>query len=176
VRICTVDLVQEVRRAVMTFRATRPDVDVAWGDDDADPIVVEVDPDRLQQVLTNLLENARRHGGSTKPIEVRVTAGRNGRAGVSIRDHGRGIGVEDQARIFERFFFTADSATRNGGGAGLGLYICQRLMLAMDGAIDVHSIPGSGATFTLQLPTTRRPRRPRTIRRAQDAPTEPVPG
>lgn len=171
VRICTVDLVQEVRRAVTTFRASRPEVAVTWHDDDSDPMVVEVDPDRLQQVLTNLLENARRHGGSTQPIEVRVSAGHNGRAGVSVRDHGRGIRVEDQSRIFERFFFAADSATRIGGGAGLGLYICQRLMLAMDGTIDVHSIHGSGATFTLRLPTARPPRRPSTIGRAQ-APLE----
>lgn len=164
VRICTVDLVQEVRRAVTNFRASRPDASVTWHDDDADPIVVEVDPDRLHQVLTNLLENARRHGTSTRPIEVRTSPGRDGRAGISIRDHGRGIGVDDQARIFERFFFTADSATRNGGGAGLGLYICQRLMHAMDGSIHVHSIPGNGATFSLQLPTSRRPRRQRTLR------------
>ncbi len=166
VRICTVDLVQEVSRAVTTFRATRPDVDVAWHDADADPLTVEVDPDRLQQVLTNLLENARRHGGSTRPIEVRASLRREGRAGVTVRDHGRGIAVEDQSRIFERFFFTADSATRHGGGAGLGLYICQRLMHAMDGAIDVHSIPGSGATFTLKLPTARPVKRPRAIKRA----------
>ncbi len=165
VRICTVDLVQEVRRAVTGFRASRPEVDVTWHDDDAEAIVVEVDPDRLQQVLTNLLENARRHGGSSEPIEVRVSAARDGRAGVSVRDHGRGIGVEDQARIFERFFFTADSATRHGGGAGLGLYICQRLMHAMDGAIQVHSVPGHGATFSIQLPTSHRPRRPRTFRK-----------
>jgi signal transduction histidine kinase len=71
---------------------------------------------------------------------------------VVVADHGPGISVVDQRRIFERFYVTANSVTRTGGGAGLGLYICRRLVAAMEGEIAVRSKVGDGTSFLVSLP------------------------
>jgi PAS domain S-box-containing protein len=152
VRIVPTELGELAGGAVEAFRAAYPDIDVRCSIEPSTPLHAHADPDRLRQVLGNLLENARRHGAADAPIEVRVGLGDGIRATISVRDHGGGIAVEDQSRIFDRFFVARDSVTRSGGGAGLGLYICHRLMGAMDGAVDVASTPGAGATFTLRIP------------------------
>jgi PAS domain S-box-containing protein len=161
VRVVPTDLAELVRGAVDSFRAAYPDVEVRCAHDSSATLLAHVDPDRLRQVLHNLLENARRHGAADAPILVRVGRGDGIRATVSVRDHGAGIAPEDQSHIFDRFFVARDSVTRSGGGAGLGLYISHRLMQAMDGAIHVDSVPGAGATFTLRVPLSAPVRRRR---------------
>ncbi len=76
----------------------------------------------------------------------------DGACSIAVADEGPGISAVDQRRIFERFFVTSDSVTRTGGGAGLGLYICHRLISAMDGDIVVDSSVGAGTTFRVSLP------------------------
>ena len=106
------------------------------------------DPFRIEQVLINLLTNAARYGAGA-PVEVRVWS-EGEQARVSVKDHGRGIPHEDQARVFERFA-RAVSATEI-SGMGLGLYISREILEAHGGSIQVESEPGSGATFTISLP------------------------
>jgi signal transduction histidine kinase len=118
------------------------------------PTLVHViaDPARLEQVLVNLLGNAVKFGAG-RPVEVTVRARhdeRGPRALLSVRDHGIGIAPEDQARIFDRFERAA--STRHYGGLGLGLWICRRLIQEMGGNVQVHSTPGEGATFTVEMP------------------------
>jgi two-component system phosphate regulon sensor histidine kinase PhoR len=161
VRLQHVDVRELVDAAMLSFRRAHPETPVTLVDRGARNTLVRADPDRLQQVLLNLLENARRHGASDQPIELSVIGERFGRVGISVRDHGLGIGSAEQSRIFERFYFTRDSVTRAGGGAGLGLFICRRLMLAMDGAIEVQSEQGCGATFTIHVPAAVRRRETR---------------
>lgn len=103
---------------------------------------------RLEQVLINLLTNAMKYGAG-KPIEITLRR-QDDRAVLQVRDHGMGIAPEDQQRIFERYE-RVESATHI-GGLGLGLYIVCRILDAHGGSIRVDSTPGSGATFTAEIP------------------------
>ena len=115
------------------------------------PVVI-VDPERIEQVVTNLVHNAIKftpEGG-----EVCVTARSepaDGAVVVSVRDSGVGIAPDDLARIFERFY-KADRA-RSGGGTGLGLAIAKHLVQAHGGRIWAESMPGKGSSFYFTLPT-----------------------
>ncbi len=113
-------------------------------------VIGQWDPDRLDQVLTNLLTNAIKYGPG-RPIEVSVER-RGGGAGLRVRDHGVGIHPRDHARIFERF--ERATSTRHYGGVGIGLWIVREIVRAHGGNISVDSAPGQGATFEVQLPTS----------------------
>jgi len=80
-------------------------------------------------------------------------------AHLTVRDHGIGIGPEDQARVFQRFERAVSE--RHYGGFGLGLWICKQIVDSLGGDIRVRSQPGQGATFTVSLPLAP-PARPRT--------------
>ena len=109
------------------------------------------DPERLGQVITNLLTNAVNYNRPEGEVRLRV-ATQNGSAVVTVADTGPGIAAEDLARVFERFY-RADQARSNAlGGAGLGLSICKAIVEAHGGTIAVASEPGAGATFTVRLP------------------------
>jgi signal transduction histidine kinase len=112
------------------------------------PVVANVDQERLEQVMVNLISNAIKFGHG-KPVLVSVTA-TAGWARVSVRDQGIGIAPEDHRRIFERFQRAASS--RNYGGLGLGLWVSNRLVEEMQGSLTVDSHAGEGATFTVELP------------------------
>ncbi len=126
-----------------------------------DPNVPETsvgDPDRLRQVLVNLLGNAVKfteHG----EVELRVSIAVNPspQSGIqeicfSVRDTGAGIPLEKQSMIFDAFAQADGSASRKYGGTGLGLAICTRLVKLMNGRIWVESTPGAGATFSFTIP------------------------
>ncbi|MBL8953461.1 MAG: PAS domain S-box protein [Myxococcaceae bacterium] len=106
------------------------------------------DRTRFDQVFTNLYSNAIKYGDG-KPIEVEVT-GDDGWLVLSVRDHGIGIALADQARIFERFERAVSE--RHYGGFGLGLWIVKRIVGAMGGTIKVESTPGDGSRFEVRLP------------------------
>jgi signal transduction histidine kinase len=119
---------------------------------DTTPAVGFWDRLRLDQVVTNLLANALKYGAGA-PIDVRVTA-QDGRALLTVRDHGIGISEEDQRRIFQRFERAVSQ--RNYGGFGLGLWIVRQIVEAQGGAVRVESEPGHGSTFTVELEAGRR--------------------
>ncbi len=108
---------------------------------------------RLEQVIQNLLSNAVKYGEG-KPVEVHVRES-EGMAQLMVRDQGMGISPEDQARIFGPFERAISS--RHFGGLGLGLYIAQRVVWQLGGSIRVHSEPGRGATFIVELPRAALP-------------------
>ena len=111
---------------------------------------VRTDPLRLEQILVNLLSNAVRHSPEAETVAVRVDAAK-GQVRFGVSDHGPGIPLEQQARIFEPFErFDADS----GLGTGLGLPVSRRLAEVLGGRLTVESAPGAGATFRLILPGT----------------------
>jgi PAS domain S-box-containing protein len=115
---------------------------------------VDCDPDRLRQVLGNLLDNAIKY--SPEGGEVRVTVEPNGST-MRFAVHDEGIGFEPAAAdaIFERFRRLDPNLTRGIGGTGLGLYICKELVERMAGRIWAESRPGEGATFYFELPLAR---------------------
>jgi signal transduction histidine kinase/DNA-binding response OmpR family regulator/putative methionine-R-sulfoxide reductase with GAF domain len=125
---------------------------------------VNVDLDRMVQVLTNLLSNAVKF--SPEGGQVRVSA-RLGRAGpeagetveISVKDEGRGISAEDIPRLFEKFRQLDSTTVREVEGTGLGLAICRGLVEEHGGRISVASAPGAGATFVVSLPSAAEPSR-----------------
>ncbi|MFO7177333.1 MAG: hybrid sensor histidine kinase/response regulator [Pseudomonadota bacterium] len=112
------------------------------------PVVGYWDPLRVGQVITNLLTNALAYG-SGHPIEVELAATPTA-ALLSVRDHGVGISSSDLQRIFQRFERVQSS--REAKSYGLGLWIVQRIVEALQGSISVVSHPGEGSTFTVELP------------------------
>jgi signal transduction histidine kinase len=106
---------------------------------------------RIDQIVTNLLTNARKYGAGA-PIDVALRR-EGGVAYLSVRDHGPGIAGADRARIFEPFERGAHA--ERGGGLGLGLFIVKSLAEAHAGSVRVEGEEGSGATFVVGLPITR---------------------
>jgi signal transduction histidine kinase len=111
---------------------------------------VRGDRERLRQVLANLLDNAVKYSDVGDEVEVSAYSD-NGTLTVAVRDHGPGVAPEHQKLIFEKF-----GRAKVGGkakpGTGLGLFIAQSIAEAHGGSIEVASVPGRGATFTLELP------------------------
>ena len=112
------------------------------------PVQGQWDPDRIDQILTNLLLNALKYGRG-KPISVRVER-RAAKAVLSVADQGIGIAPADQKRIFERFERAVPEGSYD--GIGLGLWIAREIARAHGGQIGVESEQGKGATFTVELP------------------------
>ncbi|MGQ4423353.1 sensor histidine kinase, partial [Streptomyces violaceoruber] len=109
------------------------------------------DPDKVDQVLSNLLENAVRHGEGTVTIDVTPTAspreGEDTGTSVTVSDEGAGIPEESMNRVFTRFWRGSKR-----GGTGLGLYIVKGIVEAHGGTITVGRAPGGGAEFRFTLP------------------------
>jgi heavy metal sensor kinase len=115
------------------------------------PLVVAGDALKLTELFSNLLDNAVKYSddGGTVRVETRTEPPN---AVVTVRDTGVGIAPEDLARVFERFYRTDSSRSRDSGGVGLGLSLCQWIAEAHGGRIEVASTPGKGTTFTVLLP------------------------
>lgn len=112
------------------------------------------DPERLQQVLSNLLVNALRHTPAGKQVTVGVTA--EGEAvRFYVQDRGSGIAPEYRQRIFERFYRVDPARSRKDGGTGVGLTVAKGLVEAMRGEMGVESESGQGSTFWFTLPFTQ---------------------
>lgn len=112
------------------------------------------DPDKIDQVLSNLIENAVRHGDGTVTIDVTATTspregedGENTATSVTVSDEGPGIPEESMNRVFTRFWRGSKR-----GGTGLGLYIVKGIVEVHGGAIEVGRAPGGGAQFRFTLP------------------------
>jgi signal transduction histidine kinase len=142
-----------VDAAVAAFRAQRLDggqVDFTVDVPEGLPSV-DVDRDAVAGALLNLLQNAYKYTGTEKRIAL--SARRDGRwIDLSVEDNGMGIAAKERKRIFERFYRVDNLLTRRTEGSGLGLAIAKRIVEAHGGRISVHSEPGKGSRFTIQLP------------------------
>jgi PAS domain S-box-containing protein len=118
------------------------------------PLRVLGDPNRIRQVLINLINNAVKFTRNGK-IDVRISIERDFETSLSIRaeieDTGVGISREAKTRLFQPFAQADGSITRQFGGTGLGLSICKKLLELMDGRIGFASEPGTGSTFWFEL-------------------------
>ncbi|MGH9346809.1 MAG: sensor histidine kinase [Vicinamibacterales bacterium] len=150
-RLERIDLVPLVEAAVERFRAEahgrRVPIRFEAG---AAALPVEGDPQAIEQVILNLLENALKYGDDHNDVFVRVeTAG--GRARISVHDRGTGIHAEDLAHVFEKFY-RGRNGDRGRQGFGLGLALVASIVRAHRGHVRVDSEAGRGSTFYIELP------------------------
>jgi heavy metal sensor kinase len=113
------------------------------------PLEITGDPERLGQVVANLLTNAIQFNKPGGAVRVKLES-QGGLAVLTVADTGQGIAPEDLPRVFERFY-RADRSRTGSGNSGLGLSICKAIVEAHGGTIEAASEPGSGTVFTVQL-------------------------
>jgi two-component system phosphate regulon sensor histidine kinase PhoR len=106
--------------------------------------------------LANLVENAVKYSPAGGRIDV-ILAQDGDRVRFTVRDQGLGIPLDEQERIFKKFYRLDPNLTRGIGGTGLGLYISHELVRRMGGEITVSSAPGHGSTFSFDLPVATTP-------------------
>jgi PAS domain S-box-containing protein len=122
------------------------------------PIEVEVDVDRISQVLTNLLSNALKYSPPEYPVTLTLRQ-EGDKALFAVRDEGSGIPAEELPHIFDRFYRVPGVEVKSGStvGLGLGLYICREIVERHGGHIWAESTPGLGSTFSVSLPMAAGP-------------------
>jgi heavy metal sensor kinase len=141
-------LISDINRSGQVLAAGRLSV-VATCEDG---LALQADPDRLKQVLLNLLDNAIKHTPDGGTVRVEATRSYNNFIRVSVSDTGIGIPEQDLPYVFERFYRVDKSRSRANGGAGLGLSIAASIVQAHNGRVVVSSKPGEGTTFDVYLP------------------------
>ena len=112
---------------------------------------VHADPDRMREVISNLIDNAIKYSRPSSTVTINISTDQNF-AKVSIADSGIGISAEDQKHLFQKFYRVNNSYTREVGGTGLGLYIARNLIELFGGKIWLDSAEGKGSTFYFTLP------------------------
>jgi signal transduction histidine kinase len=149
-----VDINAEVASAATAAQDLQPTRPISVDTPD-EHVWVRADPERVQQILTNLLDNASKNSAPESPIEISVGAVDH-EVQVSVTDRGAGIPSDELARVFDKFVRGRATDTR---GTGLGLYICKRIVDAHGGRIWATSEPG-GTTLTFALPLVPAPTEP----------------
>ena len=137
-----------VEQAVRGARARDEEQTITFTADLADP--VEVDPLRLEQVVTNLLDNAIKYSPDGGAIDVTVSRAARDVLEIKVRDHGLGIPTGKRAHIFERFFQAHGNGHKK--GMGLGLYVSRQIVELHGGEITAESPMDGGTCFIVRLP------------------------
>ena len=156
-RVEEVDLLPTVQQIVEPLRLRADKKKIALKVD-IGPEVPPVKADRraLQQVLTNLIDNAVKYCGEACEVTTRVAPGAN-EVRILVADNGPGIEAKHLPRLFERFYRVDQGRSRDQGGTGLGLSIVKHLVEAMGGRVNVESAIGRGSTFSFTLPRAESP-------------------
>ncbi|WP_183251343.1 ATP-binding protein [Anoxybacteroides tepidamans] len=151
----TVQLRPYIERIIHKFQglAKEKEIDLS-AEFRSEDMHMTIDPDRIEQVLTNLIDNALRHTNEHGMVKVIVE--RSGDAvTIHVQDSGSGIPEDDLPFVFERFYKADKARTRGRSGTGLGLAIAKNIVEAHKGTITVHSKLGEGTTFTFTLPENK---------------------
>jgi len=140
-------LLHEAQQGFQELKSSGIELEIA----ESTPAPVQADDDAIQQVLTNLIDNAAKYGAAGGRI---VLGAHEVESGVEfyVRDFGAGIASEHLPRLFERFYRVDKARSRESGGTGLGLAIAKHIVLAHRGRIRVESSLGHGSTFFFTLP------------------------
>ena len=107
---------------------------------------LQADPQRVEQVLLNLIDNASKYSPEGRAIDITWVASGNDVI-LKVKDNGSGIAFEHQPRLFERFYRVDAGRSREQGGTGLGLAIVKHIMIKQGGSVRLNSQPGQGAEF-----------------------------
>lgn len=118
----------------------------------AHPVMVTTDPDRLAQVMGNLLDNALRYSPVGSEVGVELRSSGAGGAEIRVADQGPGISSDDLPHVFDRLYVSSHYPGERTAGSGLGLAIVARIMSALGGRVEVESRPPGGTAFRLTLP------------------------
>jgi signal transduction histidine kinase len=113
--------------------------------------VAQADPDALEQAVLNLLTNAIKYSGDSREISLRLQQ-TDGKAEIQVTDRGIGIPLEEQTRVFEKFYRSPTRENELLPGTGLGLTLVEHVARAHGGRVSVESHPGEGSTFSIRLP------------------------
>lgn len=148
----TVQLAPYIGRIIRKFQglAKEKQIDLSAEFKNED-IQIMIDPDRIEQVLTNLIDNAIRHTDQNGTVKIIAERSGDG-VTIHVQDSGSGISEEDLPFVFERFYKADKARTRGRSGTGLGLAIAKNIVEAHKGTISVHSKLHEGTTFTFYLP------------------------
>jgi two-component system phosphate regulon sensor histidine kinase PhoR len=112
---------------------------------------VRMDQDAMTLVLLNLVDNAVKYAGDGGEVSVRLRRA-PGAVALAVSDRGVGISLDEQGRIFERFYRAESARARNVRGSGIGLALVKHIAEAHGGRVEVESAPGEGSTFTVYVP------------------------
>jgi two-component system CheB/CheR fusion protein len=149
-----VDLCEIAAQTVATFAVVAPQPPIVL--EAAGLLTILGDAIRLEQILTNLLNNASKYAAESPQIVVRVRQVAD-IAELQVQDSGPGISAAALPQLFQRFYQTSPNADAARTGLGLGLFITQELVVALGGTIQVSSQMGQGTTFTIHFPLLRTP-------------------
>lgn len=145
------DLSDLTELAATAHRVVAGNAGIAVVVDAPEPVEVCADPDRMRQVIGNLMSNAIRYTDAGGRVELRVS--RDGPDAIlTVRDTGVGMNADEVARVFDRFWRADPARQRATGGSGLGLTIVRRIVADQGGDVTASSEPGLGTTFTVRLP------------------------
>ena len=142
-----------IQETLEDLRLAHPSRQVTLDLPDIFPVTITADRDRISQVITNYVTNALKYSGTDHPVEVRLEAN-EGIARVSVRDEGPGLPLQEQERLWQRFYRVPGINVQSGSGVGLGLglHICKTIIERHQGQVGVQSTPGMGSTFWFTLP------------------------
>lgn len=115
-------------------------------------VVVPGDPQQLEQVVRNLVDNALKYGGEGEPVQIILTKAGQGQARLTVADRGAGIAKEHLPHLTRRFYRTDPGRSRMSGGTGLGLAIVKHVVERHRGRLDIASTVGQGTRVTIRLP------------------------
>jgi two-component system phosphate regulon sensor histidine kinase PhoR len=148
-----VDVVKMIHNVfdLLEMKALKKNISLIFDKKYKTPILVRIDEERVQQVLTNLIENSIKYGESDGTTEVSIEKLIKNKVIIRITDNGLGIEREYLTRIFERFFRVDKSGSRKEGGSGLGLAIVKHIIDAHGEKIYVESQLGVGSEFSFTL-------------------------
>ena len=143
---CTRDVMD-----MLEYSAEKKDIVLTFDEPYDYPIMVQADPERVEQVLTNLIQNSINYGKLGGKTTIAFKSHSIYRQLIEIQDDGMGIEPKDVPRLFERFYRVDKSRSREYGGSGLGLAIVKHILEAHDQETFVQSTPGEGSTFSFTL-------------------------
>jgi len=158
-----IGLAKELGLSPLTEVHSSDELDMALAAGAEVDFVLDLDPglpaletgrDRLEQVLTNLLDNAFKFTDSGGRVTLAASVSEGGKVALSVADNGVGIAEEDLPFVFDRFFRVEKSRAQRFGGSGLGLAISREVAEALGGVLSVASRPGEGTVFTLLMGTS----------------------
>ncbi|HLC98482.1 MAG TPA: sensor histidine kinase [Candidatus Nanoarchaeia archaeon] len=147
------DMVQHIKRVIEEMKAFMPEKKIRIISRIGELPVIETDPDRIMQVLRNLINNAVKFSKDKGTVEVTAKAIDDGIL-FSVKDYGVGISSGDLMRLFEPFFQAEKTIYRKYGGTGLGLAICKGIVESQNGRTWAESSLGEGSTFYFNIPST----------------------